>query len=167
MVDKKPTLNTQFDLVEFLKNKETYETGKYYKIFIDRALHCDNSIINFKILQKIKLTYGDILQFVEQLEQHLIKRRKVQHVKVVQLKMKLRKKHIREICMLKNLPKGIENKIVSYCRINLPSLLSGTKNNWRFIDRIRRARKAHRISVSNDDISSSDLREWRESITNL
>ena len=166
MVNKEPTLNTQFDLVEFLKNKDTYDAGNYYKIFIDRALYCDNSIINFKLLQKIKLTYGDILQFVEQLETHLIKRRKIQHIKVVQLKMKLRKKHIREICMLKNLPKGIENSIVSYCRINLASLLSQTKNNWRFINAIRRPR-AHRVSVSNNDISPSDLREWRESITNL
>lgn len=152
MVDKKPTLNTQFDLVEFLKNKETYETGKHYKIFIDRALHCDNSIINFKILQKIKLTYGDILQFVEQLEQHLIKRRKVQHVKVVQLKMKLRKKHIREVCVFKNLPKEIENIIVSYCRIDLSSLLRNSKTKWRFVNAMRRGR------VSRDFVSMDDPR---------
>lgn len=166
MVNKKPTLNRQFDLVEFLKNKETYDTGNYYKIFIDRALYCDNSIINFKILQKIKLTYGDILHFVELLEKHLIKRRKVQDAKVVQLKMKLRKKHIREVCMFKNLPKGIENIIVSYCRIDLSSLLGQRKNKWNSLSAIRRPR-AHRVSVTNYDISPSDLREWRESITNL
>ena len=166
MVNKKPTLNTQFDLVEFLKNKDTYDTGNYYKIFIDRALYCDNSIINFKLLQKLKLTYGDILQFVELLEKHLIKRRKVQDARVVQLKMKLRKKHIREVCMFKNLPKGIENIIVSYCRIDLSSLLTQRKNKWNSLSAIRRPR-AHRVSVTNDDISPSDLREWRESITNL
>ena len=166
MVNKKPTLNTQFDLVEFLKNKDTYDTGNYYKIFIDRALYCDNSIINFKLLQKIKLTYGDILQFVELLEKHLIKRRKVQDARVVQLKMKLRKKHIREVCMFKNLPKGIENIIVSYYRIDLSSLLTQRKNKWNSLSAIRRPR-AHRVSVTNDDISPSDLREWRESITNL
>ena len=126
MVNKKKTINTQFDLVEFLKNKETYQTGKHYKIFIDRALYCDNSIINFKILQKMKLTHGDIVHFVEELEKQLIKRRKLQHIKVIQLKMKIRKKHIKEICISKNLPKEIENIIVSYSRINLASLIYDT-----------------------------------------
>ncbi len=124
MVNKKATLNTQFDLVEFFKNKGTCDGSNYYKIFIDRALYCDNSIINFKILQEIMLTYGDIVHFVELLELHLIKRRKVQDVKVVQLKMKLTKKNIRVVCMFKNLPKEIENIIFSYCRIDLSSLLS-------------------------------------------
>jgi hypothetical protein len=126
MVNKINTINREFDLVEFLKNKDTYDKGKYYKTFIDRALYCDNSIINFKILQKMKLTHGDIVHFVEELEQQLIKRRKLQHIKVVQLKMKIRKKHIKEIkeiCISKNLPKKIENIIVSYSRINLASLI--------------------------------------------
>ena len=126
MVNKINTINRVFDLVEFLKNKYTYDTGKYYKTFIDRALYSDNSIINFKILQKIKLTYGDIVHFVEKLEQQLIKYRKVQHIKVVQLKMKIRKKHIKEICISKNLPKEIENIILSYCRINFSSLIYKT-----------------------------------------
>tara|TARA_Y100000389_G_scaffold146906_1_gene145731 strand:- start:292 stop:774 length:483 start_codon:yes stop_codon:yes gene_type:complete len=152
MVNKKPTLNKQSDLVEFFKNKVTTDVGNYYKIFVKRAFYCDNSIINFKLLQEITFIYDDIVHFVELLEKHLIKRRKIQDVKVVQMKMKLRKKHIREVCVFKNLPKEIENIIVSYCRIDLSSLLRNSKTKWRFVNAMRRGR------VSRDFVSMDDPR---------